>query len=76
MIMQTVSGIKKTLILVTSVSMMGTTMPQMTQNNLIIHHHSMDETMRMAKTARTGAQMVSMMMAVYVMMRMVSSKTK
>jgi hypothetical protein len=43
-------------LLVTSVSMMVTTMPQMTQNTLVIHHrrhhHSMHKTVKMARNVR------------------------
>ena len=42
--------------------MIGTTMPQMTQNTLVIHHHhSMHKTVRMVRTVGTLVTPVIMM---------------
>ena len=47
----------------TSVSMMGTTMHQMTQNKVMTHHHHlMHKTVRMARTTMTVATMKLMEM--------------
>ena len=60
--LQTVSGIKEnrclnkmtvqTLILVTLVSTMGTSMPWVTQNILVIHHHRHHSMHKMVRTVR------------------------
>jgi hypothetical protein len=51
----------QTLILVTLVSMMGTTMPQTTQNDLSNHHHRRHSMYETVRTMRILVTLVSMM---------------
>ena len=71
MLYEMVGRIRTVRIMVTSVSMMGMTMPQTTQNKLMTHHHHHllmhDE---MARMVRTVAMMKNKMMAVVVMWKL------
>ena len=71
MLHKMVRRIRTVRILVTSVSMMVTTMPQTTQNKLMTyyhhHHHSMHD---MARMVRTVAMMKNKMTVVVVMWKL------
>jgi hypothetical protein len=66
-----VRRIRTVRILVTSVSLMETTMPQTTQNKLMTHHHHHYHLMHeMERMVRTVAMMKNKMMAVVVMWKL------